>query len=571
MNKFSKLFLALGVSTMMLSSCSSDEPAGVVTPTQGDVYATLTLSLPQGSRSETIDDGDNTNSNDGYEVGKDEENNVGSVLVVLATKEGETYKYVTSSLTDAHATTPGTNPNRPTYNVQFETRDLVDNAGTDVCVFAYCNPTADLVAAAEANFPEGFADLMGNITTGNIWASNGFLMTNASLNAAITLPSKEDMDEVYNTPTNPFNLGTVKVERAAVRFDFKETTISGQTVANRYPIFNHNNTEGETKELMGYVQLDGMALLNQAKNYYYLRRVSSNGMNAGATLCGAETTTNYVVSPFDAQKTAGNFELSFLTTNYMFTGQPTTGTATAGVDFTSFAYETIGSNLGDDNDPEWGDTDLSDDQKKDYKIWKYTTENTIPGLDQRRGVTTGIVFKGHLKGVEGSTLAEGIATKNTLYALNGIIYGDLAMLKDAVLANPVSVLAETFKTQFNVTEITEEALAGVTTDLTSTVKDGFALYRYDAATQQYPVYYAYYNRHNDNGLAATMGIMEFAVVRNNIYKIAVADIIQFGHPANPGDDPDPENPDNPDETPKTYFRVQVQVLPWVVRVNNIIL
>lgn len=85
------------------------------------------------------------------------------------------------------------------------------------------------------------------------------------------------------------------------------------------------------------------------------------------------------------------------------------------------------------------------------------------------------------------------------------------------------------------------------------------------------MYYAYYNRHNDNGNNTVMGAMEFSVVRNNVYKIAVQNILEFGHPGKPGDDPDPEDPNDPDESPKTYFRVQVQVLPWVVRVNNIIL
>ena len=65
--------------------------------------------------------------------------------------------------------------------------------------------------------------------------------------------------------------------------------------------------------------------------------------------------------------------------------------------------------------------------------------------------------------------------------------------------------------------------------------------------------------------------MEFSTVRNNVYKLAVTNILEFGHPGDPKDDPDPENPEDPDETPKTYFRVQVKVLPWVVRVNNIIL
>ena len=44
----------------------------------------------------------------------------------------------------------------------------------------------------------------------------------------------------------------------------------------------------------------------------------------------------------------------------------------------------------------------------------------------------------------------------------------------------------------------------------------------------YYIYYYYYNRHNDNDDPAIMGTMEFATVRNNIYKIKVDNVLQFG-------------------------------------------
>ena len=65
-----------------------------------------------------------------------------------------------------------------------------------------------------------------------------------------------------------------------------------------------------------------------------------------------------------------------------------------------------------------------------------------------------------------------------------------------------------------------------------------------------------------------MGPMEFAVVRNNVYKLAVTNISKFGHPEN-GIDPDPVDPTDPDEVAEYYFTVAVKVLPWTVRVNNI--
>lgn len=582
MKNFSKFFLVAAASTMMFTSCSSDEPNGGQTPAEGDIYARLTLSLPQGSRSATTDpDDDGANSNSGHEVGNDSENNVGSVLVVIASKStptttaGDDYIYIASNLADPHSAT-STTPQRPTYNVQFETRDLYDHAGEEVYVFAYCNPTTKLVEAAKNGFEGGFVNATGDITEQTIWTKNGFLMSNAAI-TTVTLPTQPEMDEKYNSPTNPFNLGIVKVERASARFDFKQTTVSDQDEANLYPIYNHNNSDidengnvtNHPSTLMGYVKLDEMALINVAKSYYYLPRVSATGSGDNTadnpvSICGFETPNNYVVSPFYQQKIESSIELSFIRNHYLYNGQPATGTS-IGFDFTSadLQYEALGTSLGEDNDQGW-------EGIPGYNIWKYTTENTIPQVDtQRKGITTGIAFKGHLVAADAtSDLGKVItAAQNPIYAYNGVIYGDLAMLKAAVLANPVSTLAETFKAAYNIkAELTEELLAPLT-DLTES--NGFAIYR--PVNGEYPMYYAYYNRHNDNGNNTVMGAMEFSVVRNNVYKIAVQNILEFGHPGKPGDDPDPEDPNDPDESPKTYFRVQVQVLPWVVRVNNIIL
>ena len=85
----------------------------------------------------------------------------------------------------------------------------------------------------------------------------------------------------------------------------------------------------------------------------------------------------------------------------------------------------------------------------------------------------------------------------------------------------------------------------------------------------YYCYYFYWNRHNDNKDNGNMGNMEFATVRNNVYKLAVTKLSRLGHPENPDDDPDPNTPDDPDEEENVYMKVEIQVLPWVVRVNDI--
>lgn len=85
----------------------------------------------------------------------------------------------------------------------------------------------------------------------------------------------------------------------------------------------------------------------------------------------------------------------------------------------------------------------------------------------------------------------------------------------------------------------------------------------------YYCYYYYWNRHNDNGQVGDMGPMEFAVVRNNVYKLAVTKIARLGHPRISANDPDKPTPNTPDEKGDVYITVTCTTLPWVVRENNI--
>lgn len=85
----------------------------------------------------------------------------------------------------------------------------------------------------------------------------------------------------------------------------------------------------------------------------------------------------------------------------------------------------------------------------------------------------------------------------------------------------------------------------------------------------YYCYYYYWNHHNDNLNNTVLGPMEVAVVRNNVYKLAVTRLNILGHPRIADNDPDSPTPDNPDEKGDVYMQVSVRVVPWVVRFNQI--
>ena len=76
-------------------------------------------------------------------------------------------------------------------------------------------------------------------------------------------------------------------------------------------------------------------------------------------------------------------------------------------------------------------------------------------------------------------------------------------------------------------------------------------------------YYPYWIRHANNNNDAVMGIMEFGIVRNNIYDLTVSEISGFGFAA--GEKP---NPNDPNENNEIFFKVNLYVRDWVIRSNS---
>ena len=257
------------------------------------------------------------------------------------------------------------------------------------------------------------------------------------------------------------------------------------------------------------------------------------------------------------------------------------------------------------------------DNKKEYKIWRYVTENTIPGATrQKQGLSTGIVFKGKMVVPEGadqkSSLVQALKDvtgdpmeDKILYTYLTNIYVTWKEVRAAALESGASreFYKAVFGTPTNAEDICVEEDGGVkkaavySNDHESpdylwcqwhenninnnaywdsfrkaAVESLFTIYQSSNEEGSDPGYYCYYfywNRHNDNGKLGQMGPMEFAVVRNNVYKLAVTGINKLGHPRISDNDPDPVDPDDPDESGDVYLTLSVEVLPWTVRINNI--
>ena len=532
MKKWNYLFMAMGAA-MAMTACSDDmnlsENTGANPEENVDqVFMQFALELPTLSRSTTQAGG---GSDAGVEIGQDKENTVSEVLVVITDgKSGDTYdNYITKS----SVITP-TSAGNNTYVVPFSSDVLTSYAGKDVNVYVFCNPPSGL--KDEASIDVNKAYKLTTATAGTIWTDDKFLMTNADDDYTTTMPESFNN---YKVESNPFPIGTINVERAAARFDYKST------VAN------------ETYTLMGddadpkvTITLTDMALVNLSQEFYYLRRVSADGTNTDATIGGTETNTNYVVDTDAAWKNSYSNTTSDEADHFFYAYNPNSASTT------EYAWTSIKSLTTEDKDESWNSGENEDTDKEGYKIWRYATENTIPSAatNQKKGITTGVVFKGEINAKEGNAIKTAMNAKSAVYVYNNIMYGSWNDVKTAASSDPVLKLAYD--------------KVGETENQTIAVANGFTIFEPNTEGK-YEVIYYYWNRHNDNNNDGSMGAMEFGVVRNNVYKLSVTGVNKFGHPTNPDNDPDPENPEDPDESDNVYFSVMAKVLPWVVRVNDI--
>lgn len=535
--RFDKFLLA-GLMALSTFACNDDKELaenGSGTQLADKVYMQFALQLPIISRSSTTTGSadDYVTSSDGEEIGQDKENKVSEIMIVIASSDN---KYI-----DQSVKVNPTAADQTTYVVPFNSSALSAFAGKDVNVYVYCNPTDGLKNGIKDNFNVDLSYTLSGEADATPWTADKFLMSNADKNFTRTLPTSFDN---YKVETNPFDLGTIYVERSVARFDYKR---GGENNDDVYPLMTDESGKPEVN-----IKLTHMALVNMSKSFYYLRRVSDDGKNTNAIIGGVETTTNYMVDT-DADLKAGSWTETTKSANFFYNSE----------DKDNYVWTDITSLADDDNDDTWN----TNNKNGDYKIWRYVTENTIPaGVDnQKHGITTGVVFKGEIEYTEDApqTIKNAMDGTSTVYVYENVMYGTWADVKteaakkesDGVTLHNPSLAAAVDK-------------VGNTENAEKAVEAGFTLFA-PSADKKYEVLYYYWNRHNDNGNNGLMGPMEFGVVRNNVYKLSVEKVNKFGHPTVPSNDPDPVNPDDPDEDDNVYFKVAVKIRPWVVRINNI--
>lgn len=521
-------------------------------------YVSLSFASPQGAPTRANPTGGETG--DGLEKGQANENAITSAVAFFY--QGTDQKGVNSggntpikAVVSFNNIGNGTDENSTGVDRKYTTSpQQVDLENGTYNVIVVANPGTGWWTGRSLTL----ADVRDYIQT-TAWTASGsdysdFVMTSAA-DATLTLNS--------NPESNPAT-AEVSVERMAARLDYKTTgTYTCDDPA--YP--------GAT------VEITGAALVNNlTAGSYLLKRVAAD-VNGVPTYLGNETPdagvqTNYVLDPWTAVKTSAN-------NNFTIGGETKTAEDLYGEWFGNISQ----------NPNYWAayvqpGTEVTVGTEKWQRIG-YTLENTTAAEEAGKRYSTGVVFKAKFHPAKvtsytNSTYTDGatfFAYGKTLYAsmedmmigfyghkfdngFSGIqnckTWDDVkSFIESTLLGNDPSGYRDYLLKQVNdhqgesltQTELTSLEWSNYMLNECGYSKDEngkvvldqkgkvtrIALQRYGTRTyEDATCYYTWWVRHsNDNDDAK--GIMEYAIVRNNIYKLTVESIYSLGDPV-PGDE-----------------------------------
>lgn len=539
--------------TALAAGCAQEDIGNA--PSEGgglsaSSYVSLSFASQQGTPTRANPMGGETGN--GQETGQDYENAITSAVAFFY--QGTDQKGVNSdgttlikAVVSFNNIGNGTDENSTGIDRKYTTTpQQVDLDDGTYNVIVVANPGADWWTGQSLTL----ADVRDHIQT-TAWTVSGsdysnFVMTSAA-DATLTLNS--------NPSTAPAK-ATVNVERMAARLDYMNSKDSYECTDPAY--------SGAT------VEITGAALVNNlTAGSYLLKRVADDVNGKNLSYLGDETPdagvqTNYVLDPWTAAKTS---------TNNSFTIGGETKTAE------DLYGEWFGYVSQDPN--HWAAYVQPGDGTETWQRIGYTLENTTAAEEAGKRYSTGVVFKAKFHPAKvtsytNSTYTDGatfFAYGKTLYAsmedmmigfyghkfnngFSGIqnckTWDDVkSFIESTLLGNDPSGYRDYLLKQVNdhqgesltQTELTslewsnymlnecgysKDENGKVVLDQNSKVTR-IALQPYGTRTyEDATCYYTWWVRHSNDNDDTKKGIMEYAIVRNNIYKLTVNSIYSLG-------------------------------------------
>lgn len=538
-------------------------PDGGDTPGMSDAFIQLSFGMADAQGTRANPDGD------GHEAGQTNENSVSTAVAFLFDANVTVNGEASTSVTPVYfpSVTGPTEAGGTGIDAVWETAPVqttVENGDYNVIVVAnpgdnrWWEQAENQTLGAVRDYIQQKAWKKAESSDGTISYSD-FLMSSAD-------EPTEKLTINNNSENEPAKV-TVNVERMAARVDY--------LAENEYtctdPAYN-----GAT------VEITGATIVNRlTAGSYLLKRVADDVNGKNPEYLGDETAentvaTNYVLDPWTKLKTQQNLEDEVFEVN----GQ---NVAAAGL-YDAETYIPTRS----DNPENWAEychegTKATADN---YLRVGYALENTTDKLSTSLNYNTGIVFKAQFHPTKG---VEGYTDGHTFFTYNGTIYPTLTSMMGQLNAQKdfAAYASEELRKLTSWEELTNFAQSFVNDptgyrDYLTKFATEHSSEKYNANAEQLTwtyylnqklgveedaqngpqinqnnvetraalydssegllrtyynsqCYYIWWLRHSNDGDDEKNGVMEYAVVRNNIYKVNVESIYSLG-----GDIPDNE-------------------------------
>ena len=316
-----------------------------------------------------------------------------------------------------------------------------------------------------------------------------------------------------------------------------------------------------------YVKLEKYALVNLAKSVYNVRHIINgetvtqfdklDGENFLYTPLWETANENITgINAVEFDKTTGEFSNIKNTDAWFFNTLQKVSDESDAVYSANKSWTYFTDLLDEYTDLE-SDEVVANENVKDYNIQHkenlanigyplaYCLENSTDIEHQTHGLSTGITFMARIFS------DEACKTEITaMYRYKGYAFSSIENITKA------------FPNDTNLEDLTEESNPTAFETAGVTRYDGNTCYYYTTEIKHFDNN-IYPELDKDGNMNQSLGNMEFAIMRNNIYSLAVTAIEKIGDPY-----VDPI-PSTPDEIAKPKLTVEAKIMPWIVRYHDI--
>lgn len=541
----------MGLAALLLTTwaaCSDDTDAsGGENPEEARAYTTVTIAVPNGvaetRASDPTADTDGTN----MDIGLTDEYKVTNANLYLF-PGGTGSSFGSAKLTEIISISQFTQTTTTTSDqktIVWTSKKTALTPG-DYRIYIVVNGTvngvgdSDKETLTEAAFlAKTTADATSVIAA---VPSDGLVMASRSPNSNNSNTLPYIAQEITKDPEQTI-AATVERVMGKITVTAGGTNASSAATANKYTSFSTTVTAiGNIKD----ITLKNYYVVNARKEGYYFRHVDKESSVTNplteANYGTSSTTLPYVTDPKTYDKTyTSTPALANSYGDWYLQGSSAFGLSSFGT-FSGTYMDMPGYSSG----------------AVETKVAAYCYENTMLKDKQKNGYTTGIVFKAEIapsKMMQKMSSGGGVEETNTIGSIgeifyhSGIFYKDIEALKEAGV-----LLAD---------GTTSSSANGAPADLK---KNDVQCFKKESTDGKFICYYPYWIKHLPSDTAED--VMEFGIVRNNVYQVTVASIQGVGKD---GVTEDIITDTETDDPTTVLLNVKLSIKPWVVRTNSAVL